>query len=104
MAETVVPDVYIDVRPEGLIVPARIGVGRLGVVGTASRGRIGDVVTLGDFPSAREQFGDYDPWQDGKHDELTLTRALELAFANGATTALAVRVAAKRNDGTAAAV
>jgi hypothetical protein len=104
MVETVIPDVYIDVRPEGLIVPARIAVGTLGVVGTASRGSIETAVTLGDFPTARAAFGEYDAWQDGQSGELTLTRALELAFANGATSVLAVRVAAKKNDGTTAAV
>lgn len=104
MVETVVPDVYIDVRPEGLIVPARISVGTVAVLGTASRGPIGDVVTVADFPSARARFGDYDAWQGGTADELTLTRALELVFANGATSVVAVRVAAKKADGTTAAV
>ncbi len=103
MVETILPDVYIDVRAEGLIVPGRITVGRLGVIGTASRGPVGQVVTLGSFSEARAAFGLYDAWHDGKSDELTLTRALQLAFDNGASTVLAVRVAAKKNDGTTAA-
>jgi hypothetical protein len=103
MVETIVPDVYIDVRPEGLIVPARIGVGRVGVVGTASRGPLGTAVTLADYSAARAMFGGYDAWQ-GRTDQLTLSRALELVFANGATTVLAVRVAGKKSNGSTSAV
>lgn len=93
MAEMILPGVYIEVRPEGLIVPGRVTVGNLGVVGTASKGPIGAPVILGSYTEARERFGNYDPWIDGKSDELTLVRALELAFSHGATTVFAVRVA-----------
>lgn len=103
MAEAVLPGVSIDVRAEALIVPGRITVGRLGVVGTASKGLIGVPVILGSYTDAREAFGDYDTWDDGLNDELTLVRALELAYANGATTAFAVRVASTGVGGAAAA-
>jgi hypothetical protein len=93
MAETVLPGVTIEVRAEGLIVPLGVTVGNLGVVGTAGKGPIGTPVILGSFSEAQARFGNYDPWIDGKSDELTLVRALELAFGNGATTAFAVRVA-----------
>ena len=95
MAEMILPGVYIEVRPEGLIVPGQVTVGNLGVVGTASKGPINEAVILGSYANAREQFGDYDPWIDGGSDELTLVRALELAYRHGATTAFAVRVAAE---------
>jgi len=86
MAEMILPGVYIEVRPEGLIVPGRVTVGNLGVVGTAGKGPISVPVILGSYTEARERFGGYDPWIDGKSDELTLVRALELAYAHGATT------------------
>ena len=38
MAEMILPGVYIEVRPEGLIAPGQITVGNVGVVGTAARG------------------------------------------------------------------
>lgn len=92
MAETILPGVYIEVRPEGLIVPGRVTVGNLGIVGTASKGEIGKPIVLGSYAEARERFGSYDAWNEGK-GELTLVRALELAYAHGATTVVAVRVA-----------
>jgi hypothetical protein len=98
MAEMILPGVYIEVRPEGLIVPGRVTVGNLGVVGTASKGPIDQPTILGSYTEARERFGNYDPWIDGASDELTLVRALELAYNHGATTVIAVRVA----SGTAA--
>lgn len=93
MAETVLPGVSIEVRAEGLIIPLGVTVGNLGVVGTASKGPINTPVILGSYTEAQEIFGPYDPWIDGASDELTLVRALELAFNQGATTAIAVRVA-----------
>jgi hypothetical protein len=99
MSEMVLPGVYIEVRPEGLIVPGRVGVGTIGVVGTASRGPVDDPVSLGGIAEARAVFGPYDPWDGGLSNELTLVRALELAFANGATRAVAVRVGASDAQG-----
>ena len=93
MSEMILPGVYIEVRPEGLIVPGRVTVGNVGMVGTASKGPIGVPVILGSYTEARAKFGDYDAWVDGASDELTLVRALELAYSHGATTVLAVRVA-----------
>ena len=93
MTEMILPGVYIEVRPEGLIVPGAVTVGNLGVAGTASKGPVGVPVILGSYSEARERFGGYDPWIDGESDELTLVRALELAYNHGATTVIAVRVA-----------
>lgn len=93
MAETVLPGVSIEVRAEGLIIPLGVTVGNLGVAGTASKGPVNTPVILGSYTEAQETFGAYDRWIDGASDELTLVRALELAFSQGANTAIAVRVA-----------
>jgi hypothetical protein len=99
MAELILPGVYIEVRPEGLIVPGQISVGNLGVVGTASKGEIGRAVLVSSYADAIQRFGTYDSFLDPsdptkpRTDSLTLVRALEQAFAFGATTVFAVRVA-----------
>lgn len=93
MAEMILPGTYIEVRPEGLIVPSRVSVGTVGVVGTANKGPVGDSGLLGSFAEARQTFGDYDAFIDGDSDELTLARGLEQAFSHGATSVIAVRVA-----------
>ncbi len=98
MAEMILPGTYIEVRPEGLIVPSRVSVGTVGVVGTANKGPVSDPEILGSYSEARQVFGAYDAFVDGKSDELTLVRALEQAFNHGATSVIAVRVA----SGTAA--
>ncbi|WP_324651578.1 phage tail sheath C-terminal domain-containing protein [Georgenia sp. H159] len=94
MTELVLPGVFIEVRPEGLIVPGAISVGTLGVVGTAAKGPVGEPQLLGGYSDALATFGPYDTWVDGASGELTLTRALEQAYRAGATTVWAVRVAA----------
>lgn len=93
MAELILPGVFVEVRPEGLIVPTGFPVGNVGVVGTASKGPVGEPQVLGSYADALERFGRYDPWIDGTSDELTLVRALEQVFRFGATTVIAVRVA-----------
>jgi len=93
MAETVLPGVSIEVRDEGLIIPLGVTVGNLGVVGTASKGPLGVPTLVGSYGEAREMFGDYDAWQGGTQHELTLVRALELAYRHGASTVFAVRAA-----------
>ena len=47
ITETILPGTYIDVRAEGLIGVGGIATGNVGIVGTAQRGPIGQVVTLG---------------------------------------------------------
>jgi hypothetical protein len=96
MAEMIVPGTYIDVRAEGLISAGRIASGIVGVVGTAQSGPLGVPVTLSSLAEAREVFGtpdDFDLPADGVNP-LTLTRALEHIYGNGASTVIAVRVAA----------
>lgn len=95
MAEMIVPGTYIDVRSEGLISAGRIATGIVGVLGTAASGPIGKPVTVSGFAAAREVFGlpdDYHQPADGAHG-LTLVRALQHIYANGASTVIAVRVA-----------
>jgi hypothetical protein len=95
MPEMIVPGTYIDVRAEGLISAGRIATGIVGVVGTASSGPVGVPVTLSGFSNAREIFGspdDFDRPVDGSNP-LTLTRALQHIYANGASTVIGVRVA-----------
>jgi hypothetical protein len=95
MAEMIIPGTYITVRAEGLISAGRIATGIVGVVGTASAGPVGVPVTLSGFANAREVFGlpdDFDAPVDGSNP-LTLTRALQHVYGNGASTVIAVRVA-----------
>lgn len=100
MTELVLPGVFIEVRPEGLIVPGAISVGNLGVVGTAAKGPIDEPQLLGSYSDALAVFGNYDPWHEGA-GKLTLTRALEQAYRAGATTVWAVRVADMTGEGAA---
>jgi hypothetical protein len=93
ITEMVIPGTYIEVRSEGLIGVSGIATGNVGVVGTASRGPVDEVVILSSFAEAREVFGAYDEWVNGSSDELTLVRALQEVFANGGSTVYAVRTA-----------
>lgn len=93
MAEMILPGTYIEVRSEGLIRPGAVSVGNLGVFGTASKGPINQPVILGTYTDALDIFGAFDAWDPLNPDVLTLVRALEQAYAHGATTVFAVRVA-----------
>jgi hypothetical protein len=96
MAEMVIPGTYIEVRPEGLISAGRVATGIVGVIGTTRRGPVGHPVTLSGFSHARDVFGEADPFnrpEDGSHP-LTLLRALEQLYNNGAASVVALRVAA----------
>jgi Phage tail sheath C-terminal domain len=103
MPELILPGVFIEVRAEALIVSGAITVGNIGIVGTAKRGPVGEVTVLGSYAEAREMFGSYDPFSspDTANHPLTLVRALELAYANGATTVFAVRVTGTEDTGDA---
>ncbi len=95
MAEMIIPGTYITVRAEGLISPGRTPVGIVGVIGTAARGPVAEPITLADFADARQRFGLTDNFnnpEDGSNP-LTLVRALEQVYNNGATTVVGVRVA-----------
>lgn len=94
MAEVILPGTYITVRDEGLISAGRVSTGNIGIVGTASKGPVNEVVTLGSLSEAREIFGDNDDWLGGSNNELTLIRALEQVYNNGGRAVYAVRTAA----------
>ncbi|TQM61936.1 tail sheath protein [Humibacillus xanthopallidus] len=95
MTETIIPGTYIDVRAEGLISAGRVATGVVAVVGTASAGPVLSPITLAMPDQARTQFGAPDDPRDPEDGEsaLTLVRAIELCYANGASTVIGVRVA-----------
>ena len=95
MAEMILPGTYIEVRAEGLIVPGPISIGNVAIVGTARRGPLNTPVIPSDIGEARAIFGQYDALDnpDETGSPLTLVRALELAYANGAQNVYALRVA-----------
>lgn len=95
MAEMIIPGTYIDVRAEGLISAGRIATGIVGVVGTAASGPVNSPITLSGFANARDIFGlpdDFNQPENGSNP-LTLVRALQLIYGNGASTVIAVRAA-----------
>ena len=47
MAEQILPGVSIEVRAEGLIIPGRISINTIGIIGTASRGAVNTPITIG---------------------------------------------------------
>lgn len=94
--EQILPGVSIAVRPEGLIIPGVVSISAIGMVGTANKGPVNTPVLIGSPAAAREAFGDADavvtPGQ-----ELTLIRAIDLAYDHGARDVWAVRIAGTTN-------
>lgn len=99
ITEMIIPGTYIEVRSEGLIGVAGVATGNIGIVGTAAKGPVDEVVILSSYTDARDTFGSYDGWVDGSASELTLVRALQQAFSNGASTVYAVRTGAAEAAG-----
>ncbi len=99
VAEFVVPGVFVAVRPEGLVSVGGISTGNIGIVGTASKGTDAPGVThiVGDYATALALFGPYDASGQGG-EKFNLTRALEIAFRNGARTVYARALALGNND------
>jgi hypothetical protein len=95
MAEMILPGTYIEVRDEGLIVVGPISVNNLGIVGTARQGPTNKAVILSSASQAHDIFGEPDPLDQPEtaNQPLSLVRAIDLAYANGAQTVYAVRVA-----------
>ena len=54
IGEMIIPGTYIEVRAEGLIGVGGIPTGNIGVVGTANRGPVDQVVILGSYAEALE--------------------------------------------------
>jgi phage tail sheath protein FI len=108
MAETfaldslVVPGTYVQVRAEALIGGAAVSTGNIGVVGTAGTVPT-DTQLLSGFADAVTAFGAYDAFAGGT-GTLNLTRAIELAYRNGAGVVFAHALAsgAKLDDFSAA--
>jgi hypothetical protein len=95
IGEMILPGTYIEVRSEGLISVGGIATGNIGIVGTANRGPLDQVVVLGNYSDAIDTFGSYDRWPTVATDQpkaLSLTRTLEQLFAAGASTVYAVRI------------
>ena len=102
MTETVIPATYVEVRSEGLSSTGGIGAGVVGVVGTAAGGVVGEAVALGGLADARELYGAPDEFTRPLGEvPLTLVRALELVYANGASSVVAVRVAGTASESAA---
>lgn len=95
IAEMVIPGTYIEVRAEGLIGVGGIVTGNVGIVGTASRGPVGEVRTLSSLSDAIDLFGLPDSFGSPRlaGSPLTLVRTLTQAFEGGAQNVLAVRAA-----------
>jgi hypothetical protein len=95
MAEQILPGVYIEVRPEALIVGGPVSVGNIGIVGTAEFGPVNEAQVFGSYADAISTFGPYDAFDapEVTNKPLTLVRALEIAYRHGASKVFAVRVA-----------
>src|SRR5688572_3577920 len=94
MAELILQGVYNEVRTEALIVCGPINVDNIGIVGTAAGGEVDKMEILSSYADALEKFGPYDAFDAAASPpSLTLVRALQIAYDNGANTVLAVRVA-----------
>ena len=108
MANIILPGVYITVRDEGLISVGGVSTGNVGIVGSALEGTANAVVMLGSYAEAKQTFGpksgvDYSSANPGP-DAVTLLKALEILFANGASTVYAVRAGAETADAYGAAL
>jgi len=101
IAEMVLPGTYIEVRSEGLIAAGAIATGNIGIVGTAARGTVGQVVRLGSYAEAIDAFGTYDALDQPttENHPLTLVRALEQVFRGGGRSITAVRIANAPEEG-----
>src|SRR5260221_7309275 len=94
MVNVILPGTYITVRDEGLISVGGISTGNIGIFGSAVEGDINKVFTLSSLTDAKDIFGPKPPPKTYPNaDAVTLLKAMELLFANGASTVYAVRTA-----------
>jgi hypothetical protein len=108
MGNIILPGVYITVRDEGLITVGGVSTGNVGIVGTSLEGATNTVELLGSFADATAIFGpragvDYSKAKPAA-DKVTLLKALEILFANGASTVYAVRSSDETSDSYGAAL
>lgn len=92
MAEIILPGTYIKVFDEGLVSAGAVSTGNIGIVGTASKGPLNEVVLISSFAEARAHFGEAGNYDPKSTDNLSLVRTLEQVFNNGGKTVYAVRV------------
>lgn len=97
ITEMIIPGVYIEVRAEGLIGASGVSLANVGVVGTANRGMVGQVQMLSSASEVEAAFGTANAFT-GAGTDLSLARAMDLLFANGARTVYAVRVAKEAKE------
>ncbi len=91
ITETILPGTYIEVRAAGLLTVGAISTGNVGVIGTAEMGST-DFQILSGYEDARAKFGEPGDWDPNSTDNLSLVRALQFVFNNGALTVYARRV------------
>ncbi len=92
IVEMIVPGTYIEVRAEGLLSVGGIATGNIGLIGTAEMGPA-EIQTLSTFEEGRARFGEPGDWDPRSVEtNLTLVRALQLLFSDGASTVYARRV------------
>jgi hypothetical protein len=98
ITETILPGTYITVNTEGLLTIGALATGNIGIIGTAERGTT-DIQTLSSEEEARSRFGLPGVWDNSAPDDnLSLTRSVQLLFANGASTVYAARVMAEEDN------
>ena len=91
ITETILPGTYIEVRSEGLLSIGNLSTGNIGLVGTAERGST-RLERLSSIADATGRFGEPGRWDASARDaNLSLVRAAQLLFDNGATTIYAMR-------------
>lgn len=100
--ETIIPDTYIAVRPEGLLTIGAIPTGNIGIIGTAEKGSK-KIEILSNFEEGKAKFGEIGEWDpNNTANNLALVRSLKLAFDNGAGTVYAQRIYDEESAKTAA--
>jgi hypothetical protein len=78
---------------EGLNTAGAVSTGNIGIIGTAEKGPVNEVVILSSFSEARAYFGEAGDWISDSTANLSLVRSLELIFNNGGGTVYAARIA-----------
>lgn len=104
MPNTVLPGTYITVRDEGLISVGGVSTGNIGIVGSALAGEANKVYILSSFTDAKDAFAPKPDQKIAANQTATLLKAVELLYANGASTVYAVRASDETPKGYAAAL
>ena len=86
MGERIIPGTYVKVRPEGLIMTRPTTINTIGIIGTSSKGPIGEPVLLTQYKELIDNFGD-------EKENLTLLTNSALMYSNGASLVYGIRIA-----------